>query len=116
MPRALPLTTKISQSSAGATKFRLNISQFGDGYSQRTPDGINYQTKSWTINYENITTAELTTIRTFINKVGDGEYFTWTPPDESTSLKWILTGDVKLIAHSGNVWSVSLQIQQVFDL
>jgi len=116
MPQTLPLTNKISQASAGSTSFKWNEAKFGDGYSQRVPDGINYTKRKWSIVYDNIDVNDFTTIQTFVDTVGDGQYFTWQPPGINTSLKWILDGDVKFSQRSGNIWSVSFGILQVYDL
>lgn len=116
MPSALPLLNKISQTSQGNTSFRLNVAQFGDSYSQRVPDGINYTQRKWTINYENLTATELQTVQTFVETVGGGAYFTWQPPGVLATLKWVLDGEVSVTALSGNVWTVSLTCKQVYDI
>lgn len=116
MTQAVPLTTKISQASSGTTSFRLNIAQFGDGYSQRTPDGINYTMRKWVLIWDNLTSTELITVQTFIDTVGNGQYFTWTPPGFSTALKWILEGETRFSAKSGNLYGVQCNIKQVYDL
>lgn len=116
MAQTLPLQNKISQSSAGGTSYKILVTQFGDGYSQRVPDGINYTHRRWTVLYENITAAELTTLNTFVDTVGNGQYFLWQPPGIAVTLKWILDGEVRFTARSGNLYSVSLTANQVYDL
>lgn len=116
MPQTMPLTNKISQSSGGSTSYRLNVAQFGDGYSQRTPDGINYIQRKWTVAWDNLTASELTTVQTFLDIIGDGQYFTWQPPGLGASLKWILDGETRIAAKSGNLYAVSFSCKQVYDL
>lgn len=35
-----------------ADGFRLRVAQFGDGYAQRTLDGINFQRRRWQLRFE----------------------------------------------------------------
>lgn len=116
MPIALPLTNKVSQASAGATTYRWNVARLGDGYEQRVPDGINYQMRKWTITYDNLSTNDFTTIQTFLDNAGQGQYFTWTPPGYAVSLKWVLDGDVNVNVKSGNIYTVSFPVRQVYDI
>lgn len=112
----LPLQTKISQSSNGGTKYRLNTMVFGDGYSQRTPDGINYVVKNYQLAWDNIDLTDYTTLLTFFDTIGDGRYFTWQPPGVGTTLKWVLASEVKTNVRSGGVYGVQVSVLQTFDL
>lgn len=58
----LPLQTLISQGLTEAKTFAVLEVQFGDGYSQRALDGLNYERATVTLNYENVTSAEASTI------------------------------------------------------
>ena len=115
MPLTLPLLTKISQSSAGATSYNWSVAKLGDGYEQRVPAGINYQTRKWTVTFDNLTASEFTTMTTFLDNAGQGQYFTWTPPGYAVSLKWVLDGDVTINVKSGNLYSVTFPARQVYD-
>lgn len=113
---ALPLQTKISQSSTKQIQTNLLVAQFGDGYTQRTPNGINYARQQWTISWENITNADLVTIETAIASARYGsDAFTWTPFNEVSSKKFMYqTHGVTF--NSGNTCSVNMELTQVFDL
>lgn len=62
--------------------------QFGDGYSQRLVYGLNQDPKEWTLEF-NVTEAEADEIETFLEARGGAESFDWTPPDTTTSYKWL---------------------------
>jgi phage-related protein len=113
---ALPLSTKISQSSSKNLQTNLLVAKFGDGYEQRTPNGINYTKQQWTIQWENITTTELTTIETAIASARYGaDAFTWTPFNEASQKKFKYNyHDVTFL--SGNLCTVSMSIIQVYDV
>lgn len=60
---------------------------FGDGYEQRTADGINNKARSWTLTFKKIPT-EITDIENFLIARGSVESFTWVPPRGSTGV-WV---------------------------
>lgn len=113
---SLPLTTKISQSSNKTMKINMLIAQYGDGYSQRIPNGINYAKEQWSINWEHISNADVTTIETAIATVRYGaDYFLWTPFNESVQKKFVYEGH-EVTYLSGDLSSISMTLTQVFDL
>ena len=74
--------TKRSQSN-------LRITQFGDGYQQRTNFGLNQDPKVWNLTF-NVDDEDADEIETFLEARGkDGASFDWSPPDTATTFKWI---------------------------
>ena len=69
----------------GATtefKPRILAAQFGDGYEQRVPDGINTTLAKWGVKFiVPITIGQ--EIETFLKDRGASSSFTWTPPGET---------------------------------
>lgn len=113
MPQAMPLDTLITQSSQGGRKYRTIVVQFGDGYSQRAPDGINSKLESWNLVWQNVTTAERATILAAFDAVGGWDHLTWTPPGGS-STKWRIVEGYTEVAKSGDHWDISVNVEQVF--
>ena len=104
-----------SQSSNMSRKFRTLSTQFGDGYRQDTPDGINFKLDMWNINFENLTSATTANVKTFFDSVGSFDQFTWQAPGDSVIKNWKL--DPKgytMTAQAGNVYSISTSIYQVY--
>ena len=116
MPQNLPLQDKISQTSAGTINFRRKQMSFGDGYSQRVPDGINYTMRKWTINWINVNQSDFDTLNTFVHSVGGGDWFYWQPPGVPAPLKWVIEGDTTWVQNSGGIYTVTVTISQVYDL
>lgn len=112
----LPLTSRLTQESRRTRKYRTLSAQFGDGYSQRAADGLNSIVDSWQIVYSTVTATEANTIRSFCDSVGNWDSFTWTAPGEASSKKWRIKSDVQESSVSGNLFSISFEIEQVFDL
>jgi phage-related protein len=88
MSTALPLPDKISPESTKQTAFRDITNQFGDGYFQSAPDGLNSQIDAWNIIWMNVTEADKTTIITALNIEGTWGILTWTPFDEASVKKF----------------------------
>ena len=66
--------------------------QFGDGYAQRLTYGLNQNPKEWRLTFD-VTDTDADVIETFLNaRAADNESFDWTPPDTTTSYKWICPG------------------------
>lgn len=112
----LPLTNKLSFGINKNTDWRVLKASFGDGYSQRTPDGLNSVVDKWSIIYPHLTGSDITTLETFINSVGSWEYFNWKPLGESKTKKWVITSGVRKQPLPGPAASFSFEIEEVFDL
>ena len=113
----LPLTNKLDLSSNLNSNFRMKIAQFGEGYSQRAPDGLNNKIDSWSITYSKLSAADITTVYAFIETIKSGEYFLFTPPND-VEKKWILdfgSGISKKYIGGVHV-DIVFKIIQVFDL
>jgi len=117
MAEQLPLSDKLDLSSNASSKFRMMTAQFGDGYSQRAPDGLNNKIDAWSITYSTLTAAELATVQAFIEIVRSGEYFLFTPPGD-VEKKWIIDfGSAITKKYIGGVHvDIVFKIVQVFDL
>lgn len=88
--------------------------QFGDGYVQRLTFGLNQDLKTWNLTFE-VSETDADTIETFLEARGGSEYFTWTPPDETTSYKWICLNWSKTIPYLNRA-TIQATFQQVADL
>jgi phage-related protein len=58
MPLFWPTTVPISYESSKKVTPRILIAKFGDGYEQRTPDGINIMPRSGTIKVDQLRFAD----------------------------------------------------------
>ena len=104
-----------SQSSKQARKFRTLSSQFGDGYRQDAPDGLNYQIDKWDLVFENLNSTDTSTVRTFLDSVGSYTTFTWTAPGDSSAKTFkVDPAGYQVSALSGSVYTITFSINQVF--
>ncbi|MGN5354327.1 phage tail protein [Ralstonia sp. L16] len=63
----------------GTTNYRTRKAQFGDGYDQEVPDGINNAVDSWPLSFRD-TGAVIAQIKAFLDAHGGSRAFYWTPP------------------------------------
>ena len=69
--------------------YKVRKTQFGDGYQQRTTFGLNQDPKVWSLTF-NVDDEDADEIETFLEARGqDGASFDWSPPDTTTTFKWI---------------------------
>lgn len=64
---------------------RVLVAQFGDGYAQRRPNGINTQDEIWSLTFNNRTAAVAQAIDDFLKARNGVDVFVWTPPRASTA-------------------------------
>lgn len=72
---------------AGATKetkSRVRKAMFGDGYEQRTPDGLNNLYEVWPLNFTVRTKAEILAYDTFLRDLNGATSFDWVTPEGLT--------------------------------
>lgn len=115
MPQALPYTDRISQGSTRTRTNRVLAAQFGDGYEQTAPDGINNKIDTWSISYDNLTLAERNAVWAVLDAVGSYDYLTWTPIGEVTSKRFKVTSDgVSEQPVSGDLYNISFTMKQTW--
>ena len=92
----------------------LRVTQFGDGYQQRTTFGLNQDPKVWALTF-NVKDSDADTIETFLeNEEKNGTSFNWSPPDESTSYKWICRSFNREMFESDRS-RITASFEQVFE-
>lgn len=63
--------------------------QFGDGYQQRLRFGLNQNPKEWNLTFD-LSDDDADIVEAFLNaRAEDSASFDWTPPDTTTSYKWV---------------------------
>lgn len=103
--------------SAGSTDYqwqpRVLTAQFGDGYKQTTPDGINANGMRVRLTWANLTIAQATTVRSFLD-AHVGLVFKYTLPDEGIARKWQALSWSKGW-ENGLLGSLSCDLEERFD-
>lgn len=105
----------ISPGSGYEVTPRVRKAQFGDGYVQRSGDGINTQAKVFSVTLSSLTKAESDYVLGFFEAHGGFEHFLWTRPGATVAEKWIAsTWRATTVAY--NVVDIEATFEQVFDM
>ena len=76
----------VSNETKPAYTARVNEVKYGDGYAQRSTDGINAVSEVWTVIIRNCPNAEADAIVAFLKGKSGAASFTWRPPRASADL------------------------------
>jgi len=88
--------------------------QFGDGYEQRTTFGLNQNPKIFNLTFE-VSETDADTIETFLDaRAVDNASFTFTPPGEASSSKFVCEGWNKSIPYLNRA-RVQVTFREVFE-
>lgn len=91
---------------------KLLEAPFGDGYSQRSADGINNTKQMWNLTF-NKESSIIDDIESFLDtKMGTGLSFTFTPP-RKTEIR-VICRSIKRSEPSYNTSSLVVTFEQVF--
>lgn len=97
---------------------RVLVAQFGDGYAQRRPGGINYRPQTWNVEMRNAMETTARAAFDFLNERGGVDVFNWYEPrtDHVLSVicpQWSLTyGD--LVATGQRLFSLSARFEETY--
>lgn len=98
------------------TEFNVASMQFGDGYKQAIPFGINTKKDSYNLTFKGHKT-KIDAIKAFLDARNGAEAFLWTPKGESQAI--FECKAYQRINHSGNdsndgIWSLMAKFEQRF--
>jgi len=82
-------TLRVLVTATGRTTQRILATQFGDGYRERRPDGINTEVRRWSISTPPMATEDLLALEDELRSLGTGA-FSWAPPGETDESLWEL--------------------------
>lgn len=66
--------------TAVQTSDRALVVRFGDGYEQRSPDGLNARRLTYDVKFNAVRTTKASAVLDFLRSVGTTTAFIWTPP------------------------------------
>lgn len=87
-------------------------SDFGDGYSQPTPKGINHVRKAASLSWNVLTYDQMRAIVDFFERMGGNQPFYFRPFGETRALKWTCK-DWSHSTESG-LWKVTAELVQSY--
>ena len=95
---------------------KLRTAQFNDGYQQRIKFGMNVNPRKWILVWTAKDETDADAIEAFFDaRVSDAASFDWTPPNESSSSKWIVEGKWERSLDYANISTIRATFQEVFE-
>jgi phage-related protein len=96
------------------------VSQFGDGYAQRSIDGTNVYTRVATLQWDVLDLAELTSMYSYLDGLAGVSAFYWTPFGESThvlfELDWTSAQQETNTPINAQTFMLRVVLREVFDI
>ena len=93
---------------------RVRSTRFNDGYEKRISFGLNQNPKILNLTF-NLDEEGTTEVETFINdRIDDGDAFDWSPPDSTSTFKWVARSYSKEMFQPGRN-KISTTFEQVFE-
>lgn len=111
LPTFLP---PIGPSPGTSHKRNINLfeAEFGDGYSQPTPKGLNHIRRTVTLKWDALTYQQMEEIIGFFERMGGNQPFYYAPFGVRGAIKWTCK-DFSESTNDG-IWSVNAELQQSF--
>lgn len=75
-------------STSSTSQARVLTAQLGDGYQQITADGINTIRDTWTLQWDGLPTADMTTLISFFKSQLGYLAFQWQAPGDTYPVLW----------------------------
>lgn len=116
MPETLTITP--SWSSEAAHTELATVIQFGDGFEQRAPIGLNAKRLSFELVWNQVTSAKAADVLAFFKARGATEAFLWTPfaPHDGTGpLQFVARPPVRHTPVAYDCHTIRVKIEQDFN-
>jgi len=115
--RNLPLPTQISITSGYSQSGRTSLIEFGDGYIQRTPLGINNTVRELVVTHENLSSADAVTVLAVYDvSQATGDSVTIASNELLVSGGTFYITDVSVTMIDNHRRSITANMREVFDL
>lgn len=94
---------------------KITRTQFEDGFEQRIKFGLHTDPKEWSLKWTTKDETDADAIEAFFAaRVSDSASFDWTPPNESSASKWIVT-EWNRTQDYATVSTITAVFNQVFE-
>lgn len=103
-----------SYTSNAEVNFNVRRVKFGDGYEQRSADGLLKERREWDLQFANIAKDVCSTIKEFLRVRAGVESFSWETP-ESEEVKVVCLG-YREVYSGPNIRSLTMKFEEVYDL
>lgn len=109
-----PSGVSLSPGSATTHEPRVLRADFGDGYVQRTGDGLNALSRKLEATFQALTNTEADAILSFFEDRKGYLPFLWTLPGEATPRQWIAKSWRRTFSGKG-IAEITAGLEETFD-
>lgn len=95
--------------------FRVRRAQFGDGYEQRSPDGLNSVRRSWSVTWSVISEYDRVALMGFFKQMAGVNSFEWIVPDSGEMVR-VTCDDPSATHDSFSNHTVTATFKEVFEI
>lgn len=96
---------------------RFLTAGFGGGYEQRAGDGLNPIRRKVTLVFNAVSGTVADELQAFYEaRNGPLDAWKYTLPDEATQRVWRFNGEINVVPMGNDVWSVSFEAVEIFDI
>mgnify|MGYP001281966974 CR=1 FL=1 len=113
MTETFPTSIKPTYGTVKNSAPNVRVIQFGSGYQQRAQFGLNQNPKNYQLTFE-VSEIEADQIELFLDARGAVQSFTFTPPGEASSGKFICRQWSKTIPYLNRA-TITATFEQVFE-
>ena len=96
-------------------KPRVRAAQFGDGYEQRAPDGINAMPQEWDYSADDVDDAVATDMIAFLRAHKGTLHFGYVPLWETVSIRVVCQEWTRTLGSRIGTSSIRAKFRQVFE-
>jgi phage-related protein len=109
-------TPPIGPTPGTAHKPKVNLlkAEFGDGYSQSTPKGINHIRRTCSLKWDALTLDQMHELAEFFERMGGSQPFYYQPHGARSPVKWTCEDWSHPQAQDG-VWTFTAELVQSFS-
>lgn len=108
-----PSSVVAPSSYSESTKPRVRTVNFGDGYTQETPDGLNFKPKNFSLVWDMVFDDDKTTIVNFLEARGGYQTFNWLNPSNNTTYK-VKCREWNVDYVNPGIWRITATFNQKF--
>lgn len=102
-----------SPGTSRKTKPKVLQAEFGDGYTQSVPDGINFLKRSITLRWDGLTYAQKEAIISFFEQHGGYQPFYYTMTGDASATRWLCTDWEDSIE---GAWKINANLKQYYGV
>lgn len=94
---------------------RVRKVAFGDGYEQRTQDGINHNKQMWRLAFTRRSDTDIGGVYDFLEARGGVESFDWTPRGEASARRFVCRKWTRSFDYYDVIQSIRFDLEEVFE-